>query len=110
MKKKITPFRHTTVFPLVVLYEGDIDELVSILRTSESSTVSFNYGDTAYETLAELREDQGEVLRELQLEVAAREVDTSFAQRSTVSLSKNSGALSCDSAHELELDPIPWTV
>ena len=110
MKKKNPPWRHTTVLPLVVLYEGDIDDLVSILRTSENSTVSFNHGDTVYETLAELREHQGEVLRELSLEVETRVVDNDVAeftthstQQSSVSLESNKPViLSCDSAHELQ--------
>ena len=102
MKKKNPPWQHMTSLPLVVLYEGDIDDLVSILRTSENSTVSFNHGDTVYETLAELREHQGEMLREFTLEVETRVVDTYLTQRSKVSLSKNSGVLSCDSAHELQ--------
>ena len=58
----------------------------------------------------ELREHQGEVLRELSLEVETRVVDNDVAeftthstQRSSVSLESNKPVvLSCDSAHELQ--------
>ena len=53
---------------MVVLYESDITDLVSILQdTEENLTVEFERGDTIYETLDELRGHQGEVLHDFKL-------------------------------------------
>ena len=89
------------LFPVVVLYESDIDELVSTFCTSKNSTVSFEHGDSIYDTLAALREDQGDVLREFKLEVVTRDEEIHRA-RSSVSFESGGGILYCDSAHELQ--------
>ena len=103
MKKKATT-AHSELLPVVVLYEGDIDALISILSTSENPTVSFEHGDTVYETLAELREHQGEVLRDLTLRVEARNTADRvlFPSDLSVSFWKSFVQLYCDAAHELE--------
>ena len=105
MKKK-EPTTYTELLPVVVLYEGDIDGLISILRTSEESTVSFEHGDTVYETLAELREYQGEVLRDLTLRIETHNDADGFTHPTDVSFSKyflsHRVSLSVDSAHELQ--------
>ena len=85
MKKK-EPSTYHQDLPGVLLYEGDIDGLISILRTSENLTVSFEHGDIVYETLAELREHQGEVLRELKITV---EDEARFTFSTSVSFSKS---------------------
>ena len=99
MRKKI-PDRYSQWFPVVVLYAGDIDHLVSIFRTSESATVSFEHGDIVYETLAELREHQGEVLREFELVVETSGDEIGYT-RSSVDFKSDCVYLSSESAHEL---------
>ena len=99
MKKK-EPRHHTERLPVVVLYEGDINELASILHTSESSTVSFEKGDTIYESLDELRELQGEVLHDFNLVVETHSDEIGYTH-SSVNFKSDHVMLSCNSTHEL---------
>ena len=99
MKKK-EPRHHTERLPVVVLYEGDINELASILHTSESSTVSFEKGDTIYESLDELRELQGEVLYDFNLVVETHSDEIGYTH-SSVNFKSDHVMLSCNSTHEL---------
>ena len=80
---------------MVVLYESDITDLVSILQdTEENLTVEFERGDTIYETLDELRGHQGEVLHDFKLTVKTN--DEISRPRASVSFESDYVGLSCN--------------
>ena len=99
MKKKEPTVRWERL-PVVVLYQGDIEELASILKKTENSTVSFELGDTVYDTLAELREHQGEVLREFEIVVKTHSDDIGY-ERADVSFKSDYVSLTCGATQEL---------
>ena len=80
---------------MVVLYESDITDIVSIFQdTEENLTVEFERGDTIYETLDELRELEGEVLHDFNLTVKAN--DEISWPRASVSFESDYVGLSCN--------------
>ena len=80
---------------MVVLYESDITDLVSIFQdTEENLTVEFERGDTIYETLDELRELEGEVLHDFNLTVKTN--DEISWPRASVSFESDYVWLSCN--------------
>ena len=99
MKKK-KPTGRIEQLPVVVLYQGDIEELASILKEEESSPVSFELGDTVYDTLDELREHQGEMLREFAIVVETRSDDFRY-ERAYVSFEGDHVWLCCSPTQEL---------
>ena len=80
---------------MVVLYESDITDLVSIFQdTEENLTVEFERGDTIYETLDELRELEGEVFHDFKLTVET--TDEISRPRASVSFESDYVGLSCN--------------
>ena len=99
MRQK-APTNHSQQLSNVVLYEDDIVRLMAILNMSGSATVSLEHGDFIYDTLEELRNVNGDVIRELQLTGTLND-DSYRYRRSYVSFDGSFVYLHFDATHEL---------
>ena len=84
---------------MVVLYQDDIERLITILSMSASTNVALEHRDFIYETFAELREAQGNLIRELELR--ATPTDANTYRNSVISLKGTLVHLHFDATHEL---------
>ena len=99
MRQK-APTEHTQHLSIVVLYEDDIDRLLTILNMSGSATVSLEHGAFIFDTLNELRNAKGDVIRELRLKSEPND-DNTRHRSSLVSFDGSHVHLYFDATHEL---------
>lgn len=97
MKKK-KPTSRFERLPVVVLYQEDIEELASILDAD--SKVSFELDDIIYESIDELRDHKGEVLRQFEIRAKTTSKDRGYDDAS-VSFDDDCVRLSCSATQEL---------
>lgn len=98
--KKITSGRYSRQLPPVFLYEGDLQQIVDVLADKAGTVVSLQCGDTLYESIAELREHEGDVLHSL--DVRARFEAEHKSGSCSVDLADKFTYLSGDSGFELQ--------
>lgn len=70
--KKLSPSSLTGRTSVVLLYEPDIKHIADLLATRPGSVVTFKCGDSEFESIEDLRQHLGEVLRLLKIEAEVK--------------------------------------